>query len=62
MSNVITMASVPDEAELLKIHATAAAAHLHLITNGTRSALCSIIPPGWRLMRVAVKSTSPKAA
>lgn len=53
--NVITLESVPSHAELLEIAKLAHAKHLKLITNGKRSVLCSIVPPGWKVMRVMQK-------
>lgn len=60
--SITTFEAIPSHAELLAIAQSAAARHLHLITDGQRSVLCSIIPPGWRLMRVVVKPINPKAA
>ena len=60
--NTITFESIPNDAELLAISKLAAARHLHLITNGKRSVLCSIIPSGWQLMPVMHKHTQTKAA
>lgn len=53
--NVITLESVPSHAELLEIAKLAQAKHLNLITNGKRSVLCSIVPSGWKVMRVMQK-------
>jgi hypothetical protein len=61
MSNVITMATVPDEAELLTIMKQAAASHLYLITNGRVCRLCSIVPNGWRKVTAMIKE-QPEAA
>jgi hypothetical protein len=55
MNNVITMSTVPDEAELLTIMKQAAESHLHLITNGTVCRLCSIVPNGWRKVTAMIK-------
>jgi hypothetical protein len=54
--NTITFEAVPDHAQLLEISKQANARHLYLITNGKRSVLCSIIPPGWKLMPVVEKA------
>lgn len=54
MSHLITL--VPDDAELFAVAQTAAAQHLHLISNGTRFALSPVIPAGWHAMPVADKS------
>lgn len=54
-SNVITMQMVPDHAELLEISKQANAQHLNFITRGNQAALCSIVPDGWTIVRVAVK-------
>lgn len=51
----IRFESVPSHAELLEMAQLAQARHLHLITNGKRSVLCSIIPPGWKVMPVMQK-------
>jgi hypothetical protein len=51
----ITFEAIPDHAELLAIAQLAAARHLKLITNGSRSVLCSIVPRGWRVMPLMVK-------
>jgi hypothetical protein len=61
MSTVITMSTVPDEAELLSIMKEAAASHLHLITNGRVCRLCSIVPNGWRKVAAGFKQ-QPEAA
>ena len=60
--NVIQFEVVPNHAELLAIAQNANARHLHLITNGKRSVLCSIIPKGWRAMAVKQKPTHGEAA
>jgi hypothetical protein len=49
---------IPNDAELLAISKLAAAKHLYLITNGTRSVLCSVIPNGWQLMPVMIKKAA----
>lgn len=46
-STVVKMIYVPDEANLLAISQVGQAQGLHLISNGKRSALCSVIPTGW---------------
>jgi len=53
--NVITFESIPNESELLDVAQQANARHLHLITNGKRSVLCSIVPVGWKVMPVMRK-------
>ena len=53
--NTVTFEAIPEHAELLAIAQLAAARHLKLITNGSRSVLCSIIPPGWKVMPVMQK-------
>ena len=60
--NTIKFESIPSNAELLAIAQSAAARHLHLITNGRRSVLCSIIPPGWKLMPVMQKHSQARVA
>ncbi len=59
--NITTFETIPSHAELLAIAQSAAARHLHLITNGKRSVLCSIIPPGWRLMPIMLKPQNEAA-
>lgn len=58
----ITAIAIPSEAEMLQIAQLAQAQHLHFITNGTHSALCSIIPKGWHLHSVSVKNQAQVAA
>ena len=55
-SEIYKIETINDDAELLAIAKLAQAKHLHLITNGTRSVLCSIIPHGWKVMRVLEKA------
>lgn len=62
MVSIIITEPVPSEAELLQIMQQANARHLHLITDGKQSRLCSIIPPGWRLHRVSFKPAQQVAA
>jgi hypothetical protein len=57
MNNVITMEHIPSDAELLEIAKSAAARGFHLISNGKRSAICSLIPTGWYAMPVMIKPT-----
>lgn len=52
---IFKIETIDDESELLAISKLAQAKHLHLITNGKRSVLCSIIPPGWKPMRILEK-------
>lgn len=58
MNNVIQMQMVPDHAQLLEISKQANAQHLHFITRGNQAALCSIVPPGWTIVRVSVKQAA----
>ena len=44
---MIAAVIVPDSATLAEVARQAAAAHLHIITNGTRSVLSPIGPAGW---------------
>ncbi len=60
MTNVITL--VPDDATLWDISRQACAAHLHLISNGERFALASIIPAGWHSVPVSDKTNSLRSA
>jgi len=41
--------TIPDEATVLEIAKQAVAKHLHVITNGQRSVLSPIVPPGWTI-------------
>ena len=41
--------TIPDEATVLEIAKQAVAKHLHVITNGQRSVLSPIVPPGWKI-------------
>lgn len=61
MSKIIIITPVPDEAQLLDIMKLAAASHLHLISNGKVSRLCSIVPAGWHKITAMVKPL-PEAA
>ena len=58
----IQIETIPDTAFLLDVANRANAQHLKLITNGKRCVLCSIIPPGWKLMPVIEKKINPCAA
>lgn len=60
MSAVITL--VPDDALLFDVARQAAAAHVHLISNGTRYALSPIVPAGWHKVPVADKSHQLRSA
>lgn len=48
----------PSDAELLEAAKQAAAAHLHLITDGHETKLSPIIPPGWFKLAVHVKDAA----
>jgi hypothetical protein len=43
---------------LLEISKQANAQHLHFITRGNQAALCSIVPAGWKVIRVATKKAA----
>lgn len=60
MPEIITL--VPDDALLFDVAQQACAAHLHLISNGKRYALASIIPAGWHAVPVADKSHQLRSA
>lgn len=62
MATIIITESVPSEAALLQIMQQAKARHLHLITDGKQSRLCSIIPPGWKRHNVSFKQAQQVAA
>jgi hypothetical protein len=51
---------IPDEALLCDVAKQATAQHLHIISNGQRTALSPIIPDGW--YRIAVKVRTPYRA
>lgn len=38
---------VPDSATLAEVARQAAAAHLHIISNGKRTVLSPVVPAGW---------------
>lgn len=59
MSPIITYI-VPDEATLLDVAEQAEAQHLHIISNGKRTALSTIVPDGWH--RLVVKVRTPTTA
>lgn len=59
--NTITFESIPQDAELLATAKLAQARQLHLITNGKRSMLCSIVPAGWKRMPVMQKPAQQAA-
>ena len=44
---MIAAVIVPDSATHAEVARQAAAAHLHIITNGTRAVLSPIVPSGW---------------
>lgn len=46
---------IPDQATVLEAAQQAAAAHLHLITDGRRSVLSPIVLPGWHKLGVRIK-------
>lgn len=46
---------IPSDTEVRAAAAMAAAAHLHLITDGDRTCLSPVIPAGWTRLSVAVK-------
>lgn len=46
---------IPSDTEIRDAAAMAAAAHLHLITDGARTCLSPVVPPGWTRLSVAVK-------
>lgn len=48
---------IPSAMEVRAAAALAAAAHLHLITNGRSTCLSPVVPPGWTRLSVAVKPT-----
>ena len=44
---MIAAVIVPDSATLAEVARQAAAAHLHIIPNGTRAVHTPIVPAGW---------------
>ena len=44
---MIAAVIVPDSATLAEVARQAAAAHLHIITNGQRTVLSPTVPAGW---------------
>ena len=46
---------IPSDTEVVAAAALAAAAHLHLITDGQRTCLSPVVPAGWT--RLAVNCT-----
>ena len=53
-----TIVRPPREAELIEVANQAAAAHLHLITDGRETILSPIILPGWHKLAVRVKEAA----
>ncbi len=58
---IFSIEPVNEDAQLFDIARMAQAKHLHLVTNGKRSALCSIIPHGWWKIPAGFKP-APEAA
>lgn len=48
---------IPSDTEVRKAARLAHAQHLHLITDGSRTALSPVIPAGWTRIAVNVKET-----
>lgn len=46
---------IPSDTDVIAAARLAAAAHLHLITDGRRTCLSPIVPPGWTRLAVIVK-------
>jgi hypothetical protein len=53
---------IPSDTDVLEAARLAAAAHLHLITDGRRTVLSPWVPPGWHKLAVTVKEASHGAA
>ena len=51
---------IPSDTEVRTAAAMAAAAHLHLITDGQRTCLSPVVPAGW--VRLAVNCTKAQEA
>lgn len=62
MGEVIVLETVPGEAQMLDILQHAQARHLHMITNGRETRLCSFIPEGWKSHCVSIKKPPQVAA
>lgn len=52
------MTIIPSDTEVIEAAKLAAAAHLHLITDGKRTVLSPVVPPGWHKLAVTVKEAS----
>lgn len=48
---------IPSEIEVREAAAMAAAAHLHLITDGRRTVLSPVVPAGWTRLAVHCKQS-----
>lgn len=46
---------IPSDTDVMEAARLAAAAHLHLITDGRRTVLSPVVPPGWHKLAVTVK-------
>lgn len=52
---------IPNDADVLTAAQQANAAHLHLITDGARTVLSPIVPPGWHKLGVRLKQPANDA-
>lgn len=52
---------IPSDTEVVEAARLAAAAHLHLITDGRRTCLSPIVPPGWFRLAVHLRPSAPEA-
>jgi hypothetical protein len=51
----IVITIIPSDTEVRAAAALAAAAHLHLITDGQRTCLSPVVPAGWTRLAVHLK-------
>lgn len=49
---------IPSDTDVMEAARLAAAAHLHLITDGRRTVLSPVVPPGWHKLAVTVKEVA----
>lgn len=53
---------IPADTEVIEAARLAAAAHLHLITDGRRTCLSPVVPQGWTRLGVHVRTAEQVAA
>jgi hypothetical protein len=52
---------IPSTAQVFDIARQANAQHLHIITDGDRTVLSRIVPPGWHKLSVKIKQQKAAA-